>query len=204
MEKGLLVVVSGPSGVGKGTICQKLYQEKDIVQSVSVTTRSARAGEINGVHYYFKTIDEYKAMKEANEFLETFEVFGNFYGTPKKKVFDEMEKGNNVLLEIDVQGGLNVKKNFSDSVLIFVLPPSREELKARLIGRKTESEAQIEIRTAKAVQEMKEYANYDYIVVNDDLDTCINQIKNIINSEKNKTSRNIDFAEKIIKGDKND
>lgn len=204
MEKGLLVVVSGHSGVGKGTICQKLYQEKDIVQSVSVTTRSARAGEINGVHYYFKTIDEYKAMKEANEFLETFEVFGNFYGTPKKKVFDEMEKGNNVLLEIDVQGGLNVKKNFSDSVLIFVLPPSREELKARLIGRKTESEAQIEIRTAKAVQEMKEYANYDYIVVNDDLDTCINQIKNIINSEKNKTSRNIDFAEKIIKGDKND
>lgn len=201
MKEGLLVVVSGPSGVGKGTICQKLYKEKNIVQSVSVTTRAPRPSEIDGVHYFFKSIEEYKKMKENNEFLETFEVFGNFYGTPKEKVFNEMKNGKDVLLEIDVQGGLNVKSNDEDAVLIFVMPPSLKELRKRLVGRKTESESQIEIRTNKAKIEMKEYSKYDYIVINDDLNTCIKQIKNIIDSEKRKTSRNIQYAENIIKGE---
>ena len=171
MSKGFLLVVSGPSGSGKGTVCNNLLNRNNgIVFSVSTTTRSPREGEVDGKDYFFIDKEKHFKMIENNEFLENAEVHDNFYGTPKEFVFEEIEKGNVVLLEIDVQGALQVKDVYSEAVTIFLVPPSMEELERRIRNRGTETEESINLRMYNALIEMKVIDQYDYIVINDEID----------------------------------
>ena len=180
--KGLLVVISGPSGVGKGTIVKLLKERrKDVVESISCTTRLPREGEVHGREYYFLTKAEFKRRIEEDDFLEYDEHFGNYYGTPKSFV-KEMLKEKSVILEIDVNGGLNAKKKFENSVLIMVVPPSVEALKSRLIGRATEKTEEIENRLARLDFELKQKEKYDYVVVNDNLEKAYQEIEDIIDN----------------------
>lgn len=183
MEKGKFIVISGPSGVGKGTICNKLMNEVNAWYSVSTTTREAREGEVDGVNYYFVSKEEFEEKIKNNEFLEYNIYNGNYYGTSKEKVLEKLNQGINVFSEIDVNGGKNIKEIFSDAVLIYIAPPSMEELRNRLIGRGTDSEEVINNRLEIAKKEMKEAKYYDYIVVNDDLDRATNEVKDIILKE---------------------
>lgn len=191
-SKGLLVVISGPAGTGKGTLVHALLDKhEDMKLSVSATTRQPRPGEVNGVHYFFISENEFERMIENHEFLEYMHVFGmNYYGTPRKFVEDQLEQGIDVILEIDVNGASNIKKAFPDAVLIFIAPPSMGELKARLVGRATETEAQIEKRFATAFDEIKTIPNYDYVVVNDVIDIAVSKLENIISAEKCRTKNN--------------
>ena len=183
MEKGKFIVISGPSGVGKGTICNKLMNEVNAWYSVSTTTREAREGEVDGVNYYFVSKEEFEEKIKNNEFLEYNIYNGNYYGTSKEKVLEKLNDGINVFSEIDVNGGKNIKEIFSDAVLIYIAPPSMEELRNRLIGRGTDSEEVINNRLEIAKEEMKEAKYYDYIVVNDDLEKATNEVKDIILKE---------------------
>lgn len=183
MEKGKFIVISGPSGVGKGTICNKLMNEVNAWYSVSTTTREAREGEVDGINYYFVSKEEFEEKIKNNEFLEYNIYNGNYYGTSKEKVLEKLNQGINVFSEIDVNGGKNIKEIFSDAVLIYIAPPSMEELRNRLIGRGTDSEEVINNRLEIAKKEMKEAKYYDYIVVNDDLDRATNEVKDIILKE---------------------
>jgi len=183
MEKGKFIVISGPSGVGKGTICNKLMNEVNAWYSVSTTTREAREGEVDGVNYYFVSKEEFEEKIKNNEFLEYNIYNGNYYGTSKEKVVEKLNQGINVFSEIDVNGGKNIKEIFSDAVLIYIAPPSMEELRNRLIGRGTDSEEVINNRLEIAKEEMKEAKYYDYIVVNDDLEKATNEVKDIILKE---------------------
>ena len=183
MEKGKFIVISGPSGVGKGTICNKLMNEVNAWYSVSTTTREAREGEVDGINYYFVSKEEFEDKIKNNEFLQYNIYNGNYYGTSKEKVLEKLNQGINVFSEIDVNGGKNIKEIFSDAVLIYIAPPSMEELRNRLIGRGTDSEEVINNRLEIAKKEMKEAKYYDYIVVNDDLDRATNEVKDIILKE---------------------
>lgn len=185
MSKGLLLVLSGPSGVGKGTICKKLIDDYDDTRfSVSMTTRENRKGEIDGVHYRFISKEEFEKNIENGCFLEYADVFGmNYYGTPKDFVDAEMAKGHVVIVDIDVQGAAKVKKTRPDSVSVFIEPPSMEELKRRLVGRGTETPEKIEKRTATAFEEMKRKDEYDYSVINDTVDSACKKVRAIIDSE---------------------
>ena len=138
-KQGLLIVISGPSGAGKGTICKELLKDSNFFLSVSITTRQPRQGEVNGESYYFYSKEEFKRKIEEKDFLEYAEVYGNFYGTPKSKVMERLDRGEDVILEIDIQGALKVKENFEEGVFIFILPPSMEELKNRIINRGSET-----------------------------------------------------------------
>jgi len=185
MAQGLLIVLSGPSGVGKGTVCSRLRGLlPELVYSVSATTRPPREGEVDGVHYYFKTREQFRAMIEADELLEWAEYVGNYYGTPKSVVQRTIGEGKDIILEIDVQGALKVKERFPESLLIFLLPPSLEELKRRIVGRGTETEAAIRSRMAAAVEELKLMKHYDYAVVNDTPDSACGRIQSIMAAEK--------------------
>mgnify|MGYP003584959516 FL=1 len=203
-RKGLLLVVSGPAGVGKGTINLSLIsRNSDIRMSVSATTRSPRPGEIDGVHYFFKTEDEFQKMIESGAFLEYMRVFNtHYYGTPKSFVEQELAEGRSVILEIDVQGAMRVKAAYPDAVLIFIAPPSMSELKSRLIHRGTESSEAIERRFETAFQEMELVDRYDYVVVNDILDLAIARTEDIIVAERCRVSRNGELIEKL-KGGRN-
>jgi guanylate kinase len=203
-RKGLLLVVSGPAGVGKGTIDLSLIsRNSDIRMSVSATTRSPRPGEINGVHYFFKTEEEFQKMIESGAFLEYMRVFNtHYYGTPKSFVEQELAEGRSVILEIDVQGAMRVKAAYPDAVLIFIAPPSMSELKSRLIHRGTESSEAIERRFETAFQEMEMVDRYDYVVVNDILDLAIARTEDIIVAERCRVSRNGELIEKL-KGGRN-
>ena len=203
-RKGLLLVVSGPAGVGKGTINQSLIaRNSDIRMSVSATTRSPRPGEIDGIHYFFKTEDEFQKMIESGAFLEYMRVFNtHYYGTPKSFVEQELAEGRSVILEIDVQGAMRVKAAYPDAVLIFIAPPSMSELKSRLIHRGTESSEAIERRFETAFQEMELVDRYDYVVVNDILDLAIARTEDIIVAERCRVSRNGELIEKL-KGGRN-
>ena len=201
-RKGLLLVISGPAGVGKGTINLSLIsRNSDIRMSVSATTRQPRPGEIDGVHYFFKTEEEFQKMIESGAFLEYMRVFNtHYYGTPKSFVEQELAEGRSVILEIDVQGAMRVKAAYPDAVLIFIAPPSMSELKSRLIHRGTESSEAIDRRFETAYQEMKYINQYDYVVVNDILDLAIARTEDIIVAERCKVSRNGELIEKLQGG----
>ena len=183
-KKGLLIVISGFSGAGKGTVVKKLVEEYGYSLSVSATTRQPREGEVDGREYYFKTVDEFRNLIDYNGFIEWAQYVDNYYGTPRKFVEDEMKAGRDVILEIEVQGAMNVKKQYEDAVLIFVTAPSADELRSRLQGRGTESEEVINKRLKRAAEESSDMDFYEYIVVNDDLDTCVKDVNSVIVAKK--------------------
>lgn len=183
MNKGRFIVVSGPSGVGKGTICNLLIKELNAQYSVSYTTRNPREGEVDGVNYNFISMEEFKEGIEKGDFLEYNFYNGNYYGTSKNFVIDKINKGVNVFSEIDVNGAKNIKKLFPDALLIYIAPPSMEVLKERLIGRGTESEEMINERLEIADIEMKQTNFYDYVIVNDDIEMATDQVRRIINNQ---------------------
>ncbi len=180
MKKGKFIVISGPSGVGKGTICNKLINELNAWYSVSTTTRAPREGEVEGVNYFFVTKEEFEKRIKDGEFLEYNIYNDNYYGTSKKVVLDKMNNGINVFSEIDVNGAHNIKKIFPDALLIYIAPPSVEALKERLIARGTESIEKINQRLEIAKRELEEIDFYDYVVINDDLEKATNKVRNII------------------------
>ncbi|MBP8762540.1 guanylate kinase [Acetoanaerobium noterae] len=196
-KKGLLVVVSGPSGAGKGTICKNFMElNKEMLLSISSTTRNPRENEIDGVNYNFITKQDFEDLIGTDSLLEYVHVFGNYYGTPKKWVLECIEKGKDVLLEIEIVGAMKVKEKYPDAILVFVLPPSLKELKNRIITRGTETIEQIENRMARAMQEIKTIEKYDYFIFNDNLTRAVDDLEAIISAEKNKVNR---YSQEIVK-----
>lgn len=181
MKEGNLVVISGPSGAGKGSISSRILKEMDNIEfSTSMTTRKPRSGEEDGKDYYFVTREEFQDAIAKGDFIEYAEVFGNYYGTPKKEVESRLKEGKNILLDIDVQGALNVMKSFPEGLFIFVLPPSLEELRHRIVHRGKDEPDVIERRLGQAESEIAQADKYDYQIVNDDLDDAVEKIKKII------------------------
>ena len=185
---GKLFIISGPSGAGKGTIANRILEETDLEFSVSMTTRKPREGEGHGVHYFFVEDEEFVRNIEAGGFLEHAQVYGNRYGTPKGPILERLEKGIDVLLDIEMQGALQIKENYPDGVFIFILPPSMAELRKRLTGRGTESPEAIELRLSKTLSELEYVDKYDYLVVNGELDEAVNRVKAIIIAEHSKVT----------------
>lgn len=206
-DRGLLIVISGPSGVGKGTVRKALFEmpNHNLTYSVSMTTRKIRPGEVDGKDYFFVSKDEFKDRIKNDMFLEYAEFVGNYYGTPLDKVNEQLEEGKEVVLEIEVNGALQVKKKVPDCVMIFLVPPSKEELYDRLIKRGTEPEEIIKERVDKANREFKIAPKYDYIVVNDEVHNAADRIMAIIRAEHAKTSRSIHkYYELIGESDENE
>ena len=189
-RKGLLLVVSGPSGAGKGTICKALLNKNDQIKlSVSATNRKPRNWEVHGVNYFFIEKEEFAKMIENGEFLEYAQIYDNFYGTPKAAIIECLEKGQDVILEIEMQGARQIKEVYPEGVFIFVLPPSLEELKSRIVGRGTETQEEIEKRFSCAFEEINQIVNYDYFIVNEDIEKSVSDVEAIICAEKNKVTR---------------
>ncbi len=187
-KRGILTVFSGPSGSGKGTVLAKAMEmDSDIVISVSATTRNPREGEKDGVNYYFKTKEEFEKMIEQDGLIEWAQFCENYYGTPRDMVEKSLSEGKDVILEIEVQGAMKVKERFPEAVLIFNLPPSMEVLRERLTGRGTESADVVEKRLKTAEWEITQAENYDYIIVNDDLEKTAEEFLSVLKSEKCKT-----------------
>lgn len=192
LQSGILLVISGPSGAGKGTLLNLLTKDiKSLELSISATTRKPREGEKDGVNYFFKTPEEFARMKQNDELIEWVEYCENYYGTPKKYVEDCVKSGKDVVLEIEVEGALSIKRKYPDCVLLFIVPPSFEELEKRIRGRGTENNKEIENRLERAKQEMQLAKNYDYIIVNDNLKKAVKQINCILVAEKLKVGRDI-------------
>ncbi len=210
MSKGVLTVVSGFSGAGKGTVMKRLIQKyDDYALSISVTTRKPREGERDGIEYFFKTKEEVETMIKNDEFLEYARYVDNYYGTPRFYVEEMLAKGKNVILEIEIQGAMQIKAKNSEAVLVFVTPPSFEELRNRLVGRGTETADVIESRLRRASEEAEGMSSYDYILVNDQVEDCVDRLHQIILSERAKAQRNEEFINTIrqearifMKGDK--
>jgi guanylate kinase len=197
--KGLLLVVSGPSGAGKSTVCKRLRSEMPgIALSVSVTTRQPRNSEQEGINYFFRTHGQFESMLENNELLEHAYVYGNYYGTPAQYVMDCMEEGRDILLEIEMQGALQVKKNFPEGVFIFVVPPSMKELVARITKRGSETPESLLKRFRSAYEELGYLDEYHYLVVNEDVDNAVQRIKSIIHAEKCRVSRNEELKKALL------
>ncbi|MGE4321353.1 MAG: guanylate kinase [Acholeplasmataceae bacterium] len=199
-ERGLLVVISGPSGVGKGTVRRALFQMKnhDLVYSVSMTTRPPRPGEVDGEDYYFVSKETFLKRIEENKFLEWAEFVGNYYGTPKDKVEEQLDLGKEVVLEIEVEGALKVREQMKDAVFIFIVPPGKEALYNRLKNRGTDSIEMVNQRMKKAESEFLLAHKYDYIVVNDEVNNAADRIMAIIRAEHAKTERSIHNYMKMI------
>jgi guanylate kinase len=191
MSEGLLIIISGPSGAGKGTVCKELISMNlpELELSVSATTRKPRTGEKEGISYFFKEKEEFVQMINQNEFIEYAQVYDNFYGTPKSYVQNKLDNGKDVILEIDIQGAMQVKKNNPEGVFVFIMPPSFEELKHRIISRGTESQNDILKRLHEAYREVLLSRNYDYIVTNDDVTLAAEKVRSIIIAEKCKLKR---------------
>ena len=200
MDKGLFVVLSGPSGSGKGTVLKEVFKKVALELSVSATTRAPRVGEVDGVNYHFITDQDFATRVENGEFLETVGKYGNRYGTLKSEVMDRINAGKDVVLEIEMLGAMRVKELYPDSVTIFITPPSVRELHERLIARGTESEDNLKLRMSETLAEMNYIEKYDYIVVNDDINLCSDKIANIIMAEKCHVTRNKNLIEKIRGG----
>ena len=200
MKKGKIILLSGPSGSGKGTIVNKFKEEyKDkIYLSVSATTRSPREGEIDGVSYYFISKEDFKQRIKEKRMLEYAEFCGNFYGTPAEPVLASLEEGKNAILEIEVQGAYQVKENYPEARMIFVVPPSGAVLRDRLVGRGTETAEVINKRLFTATSEIEKAFNYDYILVNDDLNEAVKELAEVIDSDINNISQKKDFLEGVI------
>lgn len=186
-EKGMLVVISGFSGAGKGTVVKQICDSYPYALSISATSRTPRKGDVDGKNYFFKSREEFEQMIAAGELIEWVEYVGNYYGTPKSYIQEQRQLGNDVMLEIEMEGALNVKKVFPDAILVFLTPPSASELKKRLVGRGTETEEEIAKRLKRASEECAYMPSYDYIVINDNLEACAAQVHSIVQSEKDKT-----------------
>ncbi len=200
MEKGVLLIISGPSGSGKGTIVERLVDDLGYRVSISATTRNPRPNEENGVHYFFKTKEEFEKMIEAGELLEHACFCDNYYGTPKEYVERQLVEGNNIILEIEVQGALQVKKKYNDAVLIFTMPPTIAELRRRLVNRGTEDMETIDKRIKRAEEELEYLPQYDYIVINDTVEQAVRDVDCIVRAEKMRCGRNPELKNKF-KGD---
>ena len=197
-DSGLLIVVSGPSGAGKGTICSALREHfPNIHYSISMTTRDPRPGEVDGVNYYFADNARFEQLLAEDAFLEHAKVYDHYYGTPRDYVEKKMAEGKDVILEIEIQGALKVKKRFPDALLIFVTPPSAGELRRRLVGRGTETIEVINARLRRAAEEASGMEAYDYLLINDDLDRCVEEMHQLIQLQHRKTSYHLDFLSKM-------
>lgn len=198
-NKGILIVVSGFSGAGKGTIMKELINKysEQYALSISATTRKPRNGERDGVEYFFKDREEFEQMIAEDALIEYAQYVGNYYGTPKAYVEEQLNAGKDVILEIEIQGALKVKDRFPDTLLLFVTPPSVKELKNRLIGRGTETIDIIESRLARAFEEAEGIEAYDYLIINDILSTCVEEVHQVIKYEHYRVSRNIEFINNI-------
>ena len=188
-NEGLLLVVSGPAGAGKGTVVNQLKKDENIRLSISATTRAPRGVEKDGVEYHFMNCEDFEKMIGEDGFIEYAQYLGNYYGSPKKPIVEWQEQGKDVILEIEVQGCEKVKNAMPDCISIFIMPPSMAVLEKRLRGRGTETEENVLRRLARAAEELQLAKNYDYVVVNDALEDCIEDVKTIIKAEKLKAKR---------------
>ncbi len=198
MNKGILVVVSGFSGAGKGTLMKELMKQYDnYALSISATSRAPREGEVEGREYFFKTREEFEQLISEGKFIEYAQYVNNYYGTPSDYVFSQMDQGKDVILEIEIQGALQVKEKYPDTLLVFITPPTADELKRRLVGRGTEDMATIEARLSRANEEAEFMDKYDYIVVNDNLEECVKQLHYLIQTQHTKSSSCYKFINEI-------
>lgn len=201
-SKGLLLVISGPSGVGKGTVCSEYVKKHgdECALSVSATTRAPRSGEADGVNYFFLTEEKFTQMVADGEFLEHAVFCSNMYGTPKKNVMEMLESGRDVILEIEVQGAMQVRSHYPEGVFVFVVPPSTDALEERLRGRKTEADSVIRERLARAKQEFNFIEKYNYVLINDTIAGAVEKLEDIVSAEKQRIPRNIEYIrENFIK-----
>lgn len=198
-EKGILAVVSGFSGAGKGTLMNALLKSysEQYALSISATTRGPRTGEKHGREYFFVSTEDFEAMIENEDLIEYACYVGNYYGTPRSYVEEQMEAGKDVILEIEIQGALKVKEKFPDTLLLFVTPPSAAELERRLRGRGTETEEVIQDRLKRAAEEAEFMSEYDYLLVNEDLDVCVRRMHELIQSQHQKTVNNLEFIDEM-------
>ena len=197
-NRGLLLVVSGPAGAGKGTICGAFMERHPEVHlSVSATTRAPRAMEQEGIHYYFLHKQQFEQMIQDGNLIEWAKFCDNYYGTPRAIVEEKLAAGKDVLLEIEVQGAMQVKEKFPEAVLIFVLPPSMEELRSRIIGRGTETMDVINKRMARAEEELNMAQQYDYFILNDVIEDAVNRLESVVQAEKIKISRNLTLLKEV-------
>lgn len=200
MNKGQLIVFSGPSGVGKGTVLKEFLKNKENVSlSISATTRSPREGEQDAVHYYFLSKEEFEKKIQDGNMLEYAQYNQNYYGTPKDKVDEALANGKDVILEIEVQGALQIKEKCPNSLLVFVMPPNWEELEKRLVGRGTEDEETIKNRLNIAKKELQQAVHYDYILVNDEVEAAAERLNDIINAGRCRTVEMKDFIDEVTK-----
>jgi len=197
-EKGILIVLSGFSGAGKGTVVKKLLATHDnYALSVSMTTRQPREGEQNGVEYFFTDKEQFEKTIAEGGLIEYANYCGNYYGTPKVYVEEQLKAGKDVILEIEIQGALKIKEQFPESLLLFVTPPSAKELERRLVGRGTETAEVICKRMSRAGEESEGIEAYDYIVINDDLDTCVEEVHQLVNAARKAPVRREEFIKEI-------
>lgn len=197
-KRGILIVVSGFSGAGKGTVMRALLEKYDnYALSISATTRNPREGEVDGREYFFKTTEEFEKMIAQDELIEYARYVNNYYGTPKAYVEEQLAAGKDVILEIEIQGALKVKKRFPDALLIFVTPPSAGELRRRLVGRGTEAIEVINARLRRAAEEASGMEAYDYLLINDEIDACVEQMHQLITLQHSKTCYHLDFLSRM-------